>query len=241
MQNRQVSRVKIGSDKSIIFSKNGSHSGSMSAAQAAENGQNRPKSGPATLSDRCSRRTPGRPPAGSEAPARALPSLVSTLGGQSGDLVPREVGARLLRAGGACCGQEPHPGAPTRQPRTDGPLPPYSPRRRAQITPPRSSGAGAATPRPRRRSGAALHPARGRCPLRRPPKAAKTGQNGPRNGSDRCPKETPGHPPAQSEARPRGHLVPLSMLGGSYGQLAPRELGARLLPVNGLYCAYNGL
>jgi hypothetical protein len=95
-------------------------SGSMSAAEAAESGQNRPKSGPATLSDRCPRGTPGRPPAGYEAPARAQPSPLSTLGGQSGDLAPRELGARLLRAGGACCGQEPHPG---------GPRPPASDRR----------------------------------------------------------------------------------------------------------------
>ena len=76
--------------------------------------RSRPKSGPATLSDRCLGGTPGCPPAGSEAPARAQPSPVSTLGGQSGDLAPREVGARLLPAGGACCGREPHPGVPRR-------------------------------------------------------------------------------------------------------------------------------
>jgi hypothetical protein len=70
------------------------------------------------------------------------------------------------------------PGARARQPRTDGPLPPYSPRRRAQIAPPRSNGAGAAAPRPRHRSGAAPRLAWGRCPPRRPPKAAKTGQTG---------------------------------------------------------------
>jgi hypothetical protein len=105
------------------------------------------------------------------------------------------------------------PGARARQPRTDGPLPPSSPRRHAQIAPPRSTGAGAAAPRPRRRSRAAPRPARGRCPPRRPPKAAKTGQNGPRNGSDRCPRETPGRPPARSEAPARGQLGPLSTMG----------------------------
>jgi hypothetical protein len=69
-----------------------------------------------TLSDRCPRGAPGCPPAGSEAPARVQPGPCSTLGGQIGQLAPREVAARLLPrlllAGGACCGREPHPGGP---------------------------------------------------------------------------------------------------------------------------------
>jgi hypothetical protein len=38
-----------------------------------------------------------------------------------------------------------------------------------------------------------------------PKKTAKTSQNGPRNGSDRCPRETPGRPPARSEVPARAN------------------------------------
>jgi hypothetical protein len=147
------------------------------------------KSGPATLWDRCPRGTPGRPPAGSEAPARAQPSLVSMSGGQSGDLAPREVGARLLPAGAACCGREPRPMASPHPPALGQPAPyrPTAPTT-AQIAPPRSNGAGAAAPRPRRRPGAAPRPARGRWSPRRPPKAAKTGQIGPGNALGQMPQ-----------------------------------------------------
>jgi hypothetical protein len=69
-----------------------------------------------TLSDRCPRGTPGCHAAGSEPPARGQPGPFSTLGGQIGQLAPREVATRLLPwlllAGGACCGREPHPGGP---------------------------------------------------------------------------------------------------------------------------------
>jgi hypothetical protein len=174
--------------------------------------------GPSNALGQSSRGTPGRPLAGSEAPARGQPSPVSTLGGQSVQLAPRELGARLLPAGGVCCGPEPHPGGP-RPPASDrrppAALQPPPPRADRTAAPQRGWGCRAeAAPRPRRRPGAAPRPARGRCPPRRPPKTAKTGQNGPRNGSDRCPRETPGRPPARSEAPARGQLGPFSTLGG---------------------------
>jgi hypothetical protein len=179
-------------------------------AERPKRRSSRPKSGPATLSDRRPRGTPGRPPAGSEAPARAQPSPVSTLGGQSVQLAPRAASTSwrgVLRA--RTSPREPAPAslgqmAPCR------PTAPATARRSHRRA---STGAGAAAPRPRRRPGAAPRPARGRCPPRRPPKTAKTGQNGPRNGSDRCPRETPGRPPARSEAPARGQLGPFSTLG----------------------------
>jgi len=141
----------------------------------------------------------------------------------------------VLRAGTAPRGQPPPVSA-----RTDGPLPAYSPRRRAQIAPPRSNGAGAAAPRPRRRPRAAPRRARGRC---EPPKAAarpKRRRSGPKSGpatlSDRCPRRTPGRPPAGSQVPARAQPSPLSMLGGQSGDLAPREVGARLLRAGGACC-----
>jgi hypothetical protein len=113
---------------------------------------------------------------------------------------------------GRAAGANLTPGARARQPRTGGPMPPYSPRRRAQIAPPHSCGAGVAAPSQRRHPGAAPRPARGRFPPRRPPKTAKTGQNRPRNGLDRCPRETHGRPPARSDAPAGGQLGPFSTL-----------------------------
>ena len=136
--------------------------GSMSAAEGRHEAEKAPqwaKIGPRaeTLSDRRPTGTPRRPPAGSQAPARAQPGPVSTLGGSERPAraarALRAASARrrgVLRAGTAPRGQPPPVSA-----RTDGPLPAYSPRRRAQIAPPRSNGAGAAAPRPRRRPRAA--------------------------------------------------------------------------------------
>ena len=60
--------------------------------------------------------TPGCPPAGSEAQHGSNLVPLAHWGGQIGQLAPREVAAqllpRLLLAGGACCGWEPHPGGP---------------------------------------------------------------------------------------------------------------------------------
>jgi hypothetical protein len=71
------------------------------AAERPKRRRSMPKSGPAMLYDRCARGTPRRPPTGSEAPVRAQPSPVSTLGGHSGQRAPRERCARP-RPGDAC-------------------------------------------------------------------------------------------------------------------------------------------
>ena len=86
----------------------------------------------------------------------------------------------MLRAGTAPQGQPPPASAGT-----DGPLPPYSPRRRAQIAPPRLDGAGAAAPRPRRGRAAARGPRR--APLGvdlSATQAAENGQNRPKRAQE---------------------------------------------------------
>jgi hypothetical protein len=141
----------------------------------------------------------------------------------------------VLRAGTAPWGQPPPVSA-----ERAGPLSPYSPRRRAQITPPRSNGAGAAAPRPRHRPRAAPRRARGRCPPRKAAERPKRRPSGPKSGPatlwDRRPRGTPRRPPAGFEAPAQAQPSPVSTLGGQSGDLAPREVGARLLHAGGACC-----
>jgi hypothetical protein len=67
---------------------------------------------------------------------------------------------------------------------TDGPLPAYSPRRRVQIAPPRSNGAGAAAPRPCHHPRAAPRRTRGRCPPRKAAERPKRRPSGPKSGTE---------------------------------------------------------
>jgi hypothetical protein len=81
-------------------------------------------------------------------------------------------------------GPAPASGQPRRG-RTDSPLPPYSPRRRAQIAPPCFNEAGAAAPRPRRGRAAVRGPRR--APLGVDESATQAAENG-QNRPKRAPK-----------------------------------------------------
>ena len=219
------------------------HSGSMSAAEGRRQAEKAPQRAEIghrgeTLWDRRPGGTPRRPLAGSEAPARAQPSPVSTPGGQSGRRAPRERCARPRRGGGACCGREPRPRASPRPPAPGqtAPCRPTAPAaaRRSHRRAPTGPGL------PRRGRAAARGPRRAplgvdvrRAGRRKRPKPAKSG---PATLWDRCPRGTPGRPPAGSEAPARAQPSPVSTLGGQSGDLAPREVGARLLPAGGACC-----
>jgi hypothetical protein len=173
---------------------------------------------------------------------RCTPSLQHAGGLKIGQLAPRELGERgFYQLAGRAAGPNLTRGP---APASLGQAAPCRPTALAAARRPHrraSTGAGAAAPRPR---------PQGRCPPRKPPKTAKTGQNGPKNGSDRCPRETPGRPPARSEAPARGQLGPFSTLGGyrlaswhrassASAAFTCYELVSRLRPLHRLQWSYD--
>jgi hypothetical protein len=116
----------------------------------------------------------------------------------------------------------------------DAPVPAYSPHRRAQIASPRSNGAGAAAPR-----GCRADVRRGKPPKGR--KAPQPAKIRPSNAlaPTGAPEERLGALRPGLRRQRGSNLVPLARWGGQIGQLAPREVAARLLLADGACCGWE--